>query len=766
MAPEDETEELRPFFCPDSDVSADDPLYVELFAAIDQGKCEGGPGHHQIPRPTHAAFGHPLSRLSFELARDYPKQQTTVREVRRAEVKAAFAGSDEHALCLAELRTKASMTALMSGVIVPSKPNENAQGDDLDAARATSRRVAHLDAVRAGWEQILEPHALQQMRWDVLGVAIDGLDAVTMRMAWCGLRMRGEEPPCRLRMPDAVRRRVFANATGASVIQILKCAICTCLRPLLAVELMEALEREVEERGASPCRAATLAFDLTEKADLVAMAVAILDGVFATEKKKPREAFSAAHDAWRKAFLPTVPHKRDTAMDASSWKAVTAKLLHHAQDGMPGRLVETLPPQRQNTLGVLQLAVRYCDHDVFFLRQLLSMQKSWSVGSIAEAFVEALSQAHGVRGPNICTVLALLYEKFVLAWKQNETLRAARVAESNDSIGTAWTTIVTCASRYVELDVDATNTLCVPEVGYGAKRRLVVLDTEAWFKIVGAMVTAHEPNPADESSAEWDHSSPLFGSLVKIALCACVGDVGKAHVVSYFLRVSLKSQSPFASMWHEIPRLVQNVVERHQDLFELVVQSMLTDAPAELRASNQERFEEALTDTLIYGQREPVRLLIEALTPFGLPEMIWGNSSRRSKSCLLLEWVACLGHGCRPMKRAQLGADYAAFVNAKVEADFIAVLEGRAWSDGAKTAALARAVDLQRAVVAQVLLRPKYNVALPKNANAWLDAISEFLYRPGNACARAVVENLERQAGEQPGAAASDQPAAKRARAA
>ena len=161
---------------------------------------------------------------------------------------------------------------------------------------------------------------------------------------------------------------------------------------------------------------------------------------------------------------------------------------------------------------------------------------------------------------------------------------------------------------------------------------------------------------------------------------------------------------------------------------------------------NVVKFEQALGDLLIHSKyKHPVRLLVRALAPFGVARSIWNDVSM-SYECTLNKWVEN-SNDALASDHKTFGPDYVAFVNSKIEEDLIELLESAEWSADAKTSALKTACQLKQPVVAQVLLRPKFNVQLPVGEDAWLQAISEFMFRPGNAGAVSVVKELEAQVG-------------------
>ena len=689
------------------------------------------------PTAKHALFSCANSTNYFELRRTPVGGDHLLTNMNAAAVKQSM-GEEQH--------------AHLDGRIKSSTIVFSALGNCL----SNRHKTPYQDYAEA-WPKIAaSAEALNALRWDILAICLLSNDPVGLQNMWAALRSDcpDEAGP---KMPDAVRQRLFSrdSVREATLIKMLGTVICTCRKPRLGMLMLECLHREAvcQER-----------FSQGGRRDLAAIAVAIGDGVFGSDKAR-QLTYEQDHDVWASSFVdkapkptPEIPCVPDKATDLEAWKQLIFALLDIVGDAMPERVTETLCRERQYSLGVLQIAVRLADHDTFFLEEVLR-RKHWSGPSLAEAYDEALNPYQGIRGPNLSSVLGMLYTLQLLDWRCNDVRRAKAVITSVDDLAKPWATIVSSARGYSEIDVDGFNTVCVPSSATKNRKQHPV-EPGVWVEIVEAMVRAHDSDPNDGKSNEWDVSSPLFASIIKIALRACLGNTEKTHLVELFLNLSLKnSGAAFATLWHILPRVVLTVAEDHAELFPLLVKSMLSDARVEILNRNVELFNAALAAAMFSASKEPTRLIVQALkmAKVELPATVQ-NENTQSEECTLVRWVRNLGVGVTAAERQRHGSEFAAFVNARLEKDLVAVLEGGKWSETAKTQALLAACMAKRAVVAQVLLRPPHNTKFPENRafEPWLDAISQFLYAPGNAGANAVVNNLQQQAADAPKRDAGD----------
>ena len=454
--------------------------------------------------------------------------------------------------------------------------------------------------------------------------------------------------------------------SDVSIIRMLDCAICVCRKPHLGLLLLEGLDRE------AVCQKS---LSVVARRDLAALVVAIADGVFGSDKTR-QVTYEQDHKQWTASFIEKAPKATaacpcipDKATDLEAWKRLICALLNFIGNALPQRIIESLPREREYTLGMLQIAVRLSEHDIFFLREVLNRQH-WAAPVLSEAYTEALDPNQGVRGPNLTVVLGMLYETQLLEWRSNPTRRSKGTVTSTDDLAKPWATIVSSAQGYMEIDVDSGHTICVPSRMLREKepspppppplpcdvRKFFknghkyaheqeqqqqqqqsqqadnLEDPGAWIEIIEAMIRAHDPQQqqpqraahgyhgdaifCDPAPHEWDLSSPLFASLIKIALRACVGHKQKTHLVEFFLNLSLQhSRAESDTLLHELPRIVSDVARDHPEVFPLLIKSMLTDAPPAALSANIDRFHDALLAAIDKRERESARMIVNALKP-------------------------------------------------------------------------------------------------------------------------------------------------------
>ena len=694
-------------------------------------------------KPKYALFSCANSTNCFELNRAPMTHSSLVR---------AFANSpgemlpSDHAHCNGRMKAATYFMAMLGGSTTPA-PHKFSE-------------CVH------NWPSLFSsPEALERLRWDMLGICIANDDPIGLQYMWGGLRADCKDPDGPT-MPERVRKSLLDAQTvrEATIMRMLRTVICACRKPRLGMLLLRGLHRE-----AVFCQP----FSFTGRRDLSAMAVAVADAVFGADKTR-KTGYDEDHATWVASFVEKAPKPTDEfpcvpdkASDLEAWKQLICAILQIVGvDAMPHRVVEMLPRDRTYSVGMLHVAVRCAEHDTFLLDELLA-RKTWGPAALSEAYNEALDPFQGVRGPNLPKLLKMLYAQQLAEWCGNATQRAKGVVTSIDDLARPWTTVVSRARGYAEIDVDAMSTVLMPanepsRVTYtytesGEQEEANAYDPSVWMDILSAMVAAHEPDSRDAAgSRDWDHTSPLFSSLMKIAIRACVGNRNKTHLVSYFLSLDCEKgrDGVFGTHdWYDIPRLVAEVAEHHAEVFPMLIKAMIGQTTGAVLQRNLTLFGTGFCSCVLAGLKEPARLIVQALSDNGhaLPGTVVntrGPSSSSKTEPTLECWISELGKGATAAERAQFGGNLASLINKETEADFKAILSCSPWSQPQLNGALVEAVRLQRAIPAQVLITPPYNAKLPDGAprSAWLEAIAEYVYRPAGAGAEAVCAGLRSQA--------------------
>jgi len=685
------------------------------------------------PKPKHAMFSCTFSDHHFELKRSPTTHAKLLHEFVAAGGDATMQPAD-HAHCVGRFKASTFVFAALAG------------------CQSTRR-----------WSAFFRDEAaLEAMRWEVFAICLSTNDPVGLQFLWQGLRADCKEASGPT-MPDDVRLELFKNndPDDDTVVRMLQTAVCACCKPRLGLLLLQQQKRTLS---------------LGARCDLFAMVVAIADAVFGADKTR-KTSYIEDHGKWLQVLAsapkptPECPCVPDKAIDLDAWKQlIRALLLAVGAHGVPNRVVEMLPRDRTYSLGALQVAVRYAEHDTFLLDELLA-HKHWSSSALIEAYNEALDASQGVRGPKLCSVLKTLYVELLSEWRRRSPYSGWK-SDARDLVF-AWKTAVASARGYVEIDVDAHGSVLMASAAAAAlwpNDEDESIDPAVWMEILAAMVAAHEPDEWDAHSKHWDHSSALFASLMCAALRACLGDSNKTHILSFLLACEKKTQHAAAmhSCWHDIPGIVSDVAEHHAEAFPMLIKAMLAvdardarDARDALRpcsgnsrGSSTPVMLEANVAHLCNGflycvngdLKEPARLIVRALAQHGqpLPKTLLDTVTAANKPTLEF-WIEALGKGVSVAERARFGSNFANLVNLETEQDFREILASTPWTREELDGALAEAVRLQRAIPAQLLitLPPHECARLPDGVrNAWLEAITEYVFRPDGAGAQAVCARL------------------------
>ena len=390
-------------------------------------------------------------------------------------------------------------------------------------------------------------------RWRMLAVCLSAGDVVGAKALWLGiLKPSNNQTTYRgssCAVPTETINTLFVDKSRTEIFDVFNLVLCKCRSPKLGRLLLDGLGDE------------SVAQTHSTRRDLTSLIIAISDAVFGTDRNS-KKTHEEKHAIWNDTFGPAATHRQgfpDRATDLTEWKSVICALLRIVGDALPERILVTLPRHRRYTLGLLQFAVRCAsEHDTFLLDTLLE-HKSWSASSLMEACAEALNVHHGIRGPNLQIVLPLLYAKQLISWRSNDALQSITPV---DELAKHWSIVISCTDGRLRFDVDSKNAL------YLSSNSNYPNDRVEWMAIVQKMVDQHEYDARDPKAHEWDHSSPLFGSIIRIALEGCLGDDKKTHLVEYLVELSLSLQNanPSAMDWHKITNVVKTVALHHTDV--------------------------------------------------------------------------------------------------------------------------------------------------------------------------------------------------------
>ena len=580
------------------------------------------------------------------------------------------------------------------------------------------------------------PESLELFRWELLIVALKSMDASGTPMIWQGIRhsrTTAGEPSF---PANEATESFFKDLASKDFEEFLRMVICQCRKPRLATELLSSYQR------VNGC------FPLPLERNLGVLAIAVGDAVFNSDTHRS-QSWQQNHDAWTRRFvttvpLPTVGHPccRDFTCDLAAWKELVALLLDIAHGRTPERLLVVHHTGPLQTVSTLELAMNFSTHDTFLLDTLVKT-RLFSIETIEEAFSNLVRKRGVVLGPNLPQILASVYKLALGAWRNH--LRSESTVGCGDPLSLLWSRLVSYSSGYDELEVNHESTIMIPNDGQTRSD----VDPSDWMAAVEAMILVHAPNPDDPLSSIWDYTSPLFSSVLVMALKSVVGSETKTHLVVYILQQWLEHNrdSSLTSLLHAAPGsasdLIRHVAKLHLDAFPMLVEILLTKLHGsdETLSRNVNAFRDTLGLVMDASSREASRMIVRALTPHGVH-----NGGRSDRLSL---WVEKLGKAVSTSERNKFGSTVCNLMNKEIEMDFVELLQSSEWSQEDKTDALVKAVACKHSIPAQVLCKPPYNIQRPEkhDPSPWLQAITEFLFQPTSATVAGIVAGLEQRAG-------------------
>lgn len=611
--------------------------------------------------------------------------------------------------------------------------NEEIQTSVLGSVSSSIRMMELLSGkTKSSLQQMfVSPEALEEFRFHLLLVAMENMDVSATQLLWQGIRHARTtmQQPSFGNSDEHVT--FFNNLTDTGFENLLKMVICKCRKPRLAIAL---LRRQFLGKFPS-CLAKNMA----------TLAMAIGDAVFSSDTNSPH-SWQENHDAWIHRFVTTVPlptpeHPccKDYTCDLEAWKQLVGELLRRSSHVIPERLLVQHRTGPMQTISMLELAMNFSAHDTYLLDTLID-NRLFSIEPIEEAFSNLVTKTGVVLGPNLPHVLAAVYKLALDVWRRDA--RSQPTVQCGDALSLLWSRIVCYSSGYNELEMNQDSTILVPD----ETQTRSDVDPSDWMAAIQAMILVHAPNPDDPISSTWDHTSPLFSSILVMALKSAVGSETKTHLVVYLLQQWLEHNrdSSLTSLFHDDPGgasdIIRHVAKLHLDAFPMLVEILLTKTTDETLKYNLHAFRYTLGLVIDASLREATRMIVRALTPHGVYS--GGRSDR------LVLWVEKLGRAVSTSERNKFGSTVSSLLNKEIEVDFVELLQSSEWSQEDKINALVKAVEFKHSIPAQVLSKPPYNLQLPEkhDPSPWLQAITEFLFQPTSATVAGIVSGLEQRA--------------------
>ncbi len=505
---------------------------------------------------------------------------------------------------------------------------------------------------------------------------------------------------------------------------------------------------------------------------LTAIAVAINDCVFSPQRQL---TYEESKSKWSERYAaPTgLEHSSDSTLSAAGWRWVVCYILKLVGDKLPDRVYEDIkyngkPANRFSPVSLLVIGVRSFEIDGTFLKRALRYRK-WSESHIAEAMIAALSSEEGVRGPAFVDALVTLYRELLECWKANEHALKRGVVCLEDTICGIWRLLADNTSGFQHVEVGGqtgNGVVLVPVAGERAHlRKSAPSDEDAlmrhpleWEALFDAMILCHAPDPEDSNSHLWDSTSPFFASLVRVGILRIFDDAKRTRMLGLLMKATdgctLVGKLPEYGVehvyenraswsWLSMTGMLSNVCMHHIGLLKYVLDKMCTESKKPL-AEFVDNLHLALWVSSVNKKRQACRLLVECLKDGNMPTTadanMWGGEVDCSVSWLaFFVKEACVG--ADQTERDQHGDDYADFLNARVDADFRAVVAAADWGTEALDEALRFASEYNRPIAAAVLMSSP-SLCIPDANDAFLMAINAEIYSPGNVATHATASNF------------------------
>lgn len=596
-----------------------------------------------------------------------------------------------------------------------------------------------------GWERFHKGKGIAPEMWDMLGFALAARDHRMLGTVWRFILGREQDlDGVALCLPVSIVAPMIE-----SPLHLLDAVEFLALRARKPRLLLEVLSAETP-----------IGFDYPSiAANLASIAMAIVDAVFAPQRKpdtmEHKFDFASSRESWNKWFVePEESHRlNDNALYAAGWRAVVLQLLALIGEQLPRKLEQLDNQMVRRSVPLLSVAARASENTTFFMDAVLDHEVGWSPVYLNES-IQACLEHNIPRGPNHSKVIGRLYQKLLLHWRNNSLARARQTVVGSDDLARPWNRVLSASSGFENMDEICSEqglaeggavAMLVPSRGNPTSE---ARHPSEWMAIVEEMVAAHAPDPEDPDSADWDHSSNLFASLMRAAVTSIAGDPSKTYLLAYLVQLSVThaQNNPLRIYWLSAPRLVYNVAMHHTELLIKILKLMrLDDNGNEMpvpQASYLMSIKNALIDCVNAEAKEPARKLIRALGPGNMPRSLMPdrhNMSSRGNIGFLAFYVMRLGENAGQQTKLKHGADFVQFMNAQVENDFNALLDSENWTDLEKEEALQFCVpqggafagqhtaSYNRSICARLLMAR--GVAPPAD-NTYLQCIAETIFRP------------------------------------
>jgi len=469
----------------------------------------------------------------------------------------------------------------------------------------------------------------------------------------------------------------------------------------------------------------------------------------------------------------------DHTLNLKGWQMVIETVLTKCPEKLPrmlgDRLIEKSKCKSQSSIHkvsyLLCLGAEFADFDTTWLDTLLKHAQHLDRVVLHYAIDSALKH---VRGAKLASIIGQLYEALLQKWIANEEMRARGVVCNTDELGWVWLTLAERAAGYELVETGSGGNCPVPVATERANTLkmtptsddVLMRHPEEFQAIFETLIARHTPDHDDCHFAEafgnvarqWDINSPLFCSVASMAIGKLLGNRKYTKLLGFLLKATEKAllSGPCPEdaddatqriylkratwSWIEWPRLFMQICLHHVSLLPMALEHACTltkygddSTQWSPKPEHVGHLQNALWCSMVSGKRQATRELVRVLKGDNLTTTVTQDSHGLDGEAdigFLAFYVLRMGAGASEDERAKNDEEYGAFVNQRVERDFVQVLRAADWSEEEMYAALRFASAYNRPICASVLMSTPY--LLVPGEDAFLQNINSWLHAPGN----------------------------------
>ena len=482
----------------------------------------------------------------------------------------------------------------------------------------------------------------------------------------------------------------------------------------------------------------------------------------------------------------------DHTLNLKGWQMAIKAMLTLCPKNLPrmlgDRLIEKKATKTQTSIHKVTflpcLGVEFADFDTTWLDTLLLNARYLERDVLHATIADALKH---IRGPNLACIIGQLYTVLLEKWVASEEMRTRGIVCNTDELGWVWLTLAERAAGYELVETGSGGNCPVPVATERAHQLktvpgpddLLMRHPEEFQTIFETLIACHTPDHDNcycsktfgNVANQWDTTSPLFCSVASMAIGKLLGNAKYTKLLGFLLKATEKSlllgpcpEDANEAMqriylkrvtwsWIEWPRFFTQICLHHVSLLPMALKHACTltthpDTSTEWTPKPEyvERLQNALWCSIVNEKRQATRELVQVLKGGNLTTTVSQESHGLDGEAdigFLAFYVLRMGAGASEDERAKNDEEYGAFVNQRVERDFLQVLRAADWSEDEMYAALRFASAYNKPICASVLMSTPY--LLRPGEDAFLCNIDAWLHAPGNAgAAKARAEFTER----------------------